>query len=108
MQKNKRFSIFWFDPEPIVGSELRKVRPCIVVSPEAMNKVVRTVIIVPLTSTSKSWPFRIDVTLNGRLSRAACEQIRAIDKLRLKEYITTLSVGDSKAVLQVLQETFAY
>lgn len=107
MQKNKRFAVFWHDPEPSVGSEFKKVRPCVVVSPEMMNKVVNTVIVVPLTSTYKSWPFRTEVTVSGKKSHAACDQARAVDKSRLREYITTLPVIESKAVLQILEETFA-
>jgi len=59
MKNTKRFSVFWFKPHPTIGSELQKVRPCVVVSPEIMNDVVDTILIVPLTSTIKSWPFRI-------------------------------------------------
>jgi len=106
MQKNKQFSVYWFDPEPTVGAELRKVRPCVVVSPEVMNEVVSTVVIVPLTSTSKSWPFRTNITVDGKKSNAACDQIRAVDKSRLKDYIASLSAGDSEAVLRILQQTF--
>jgi len=107
MQKNKRFSVYWFDPEPSIGTELRKVRPCVVVSPEAMNTVVSTVIIVPLTSTTKNWPFRTTITIGGKKSNAACDQTRTVDKSRLKEYIATLSTEDSKAVLHVMQDIFA-
>lgn len=107
MQKNKRFSVYWFNPEPTVGSELRKVRPCVVVSPESMNEAISTVIIVPLTSTFKSWPFRSEVTIDGKKSSAACDQTRAVDKSRLKEFIATLSPNESKAILRVLQATFA-
>lgn len=107
MQKNKSFSVFWFDPEPTVGAEIHKVRPCVIVSPEAMNQVIDTVVIVPLTSTAKSWPFRLGVTINGKKSNVACDQIRAVDKSRLKEHIATLSVNDSQAVLRKLQEVFA-
>ncbi|HCM51722.1 TPA: transcriptional regulator [Candidatus Saccharibacteria bacterium] len=107
MPKNRRFSVYWFDPEPTIGAELRKVRPCVVVSPEEMNKVLRTVLIAPLTSTSKSWPFRIDVTVNGKKSRVACDQIRAVDKARLKGYIEDLSDDDGEAVLALLQTIFS-
>ena len=79
MQKNERFAVFWFDPEPTIGAELRKIRPCIVVSPEIMNNAVRTVLVTPLTSSIKSWPFRTTVTVNGQKSSAACDQIRSID-----------------------------
>jgi len=107
MQKNERFAVFWFDPEPTVGTELRKIRPCIVVSPEIMNSAVRTVLVTPLTSTIKSWPFRTTVTINGQKSSVACDQLRSVDKSRLKERISTLKASESRAVLQILQSLFA-
>jgi mRNA interferase MazF len=107
MQKNERFAVFWFDPEPTIGAELRKIRPCIVVSPEIMNNAVRTVLVTPLTSSIKSWPFRTTVTVNGQKSSAACDQIRSIDKSRLKEHISTLTPSESRAVLRILQSLFA-
>lgn len=103
----KRFSVHWFDPEPSSGVELRKVRPCVIVSPDEMNGAVGTVIVVPLTSTQKPWPFRVPVTIEGRESSAACDQIRAVDTARLKGFIASLSAADGKALLGVLQEMFA-
>lgn len=107
MQKNKRFSVFWFDPEPVVEAELRKVRPCVVVSPEVMNKALRTVIVTPLTSTIKTWPFRTNVIINGQKSSVACDQVKSVDKSRLKEHISNLSFSESRAVLRILQTIFA-
>jgi mRNA interferase MazF len=88
-------SIYWFDPEPIIGSELQKVRPCIVVSPNEMNKKLKTVLVIPLTSSIKPWPFRVTITFLGHKSSAACDQSRVIDKSRLKAYIGSLKKSDS-------------
>lgn len=99
----KQSSVYWFDPEPIKGAELRKVRPCIVVSPDDMNESLRTVLVVPLTSTIRSWPFRTTVTTLNRQSSAACDQMRAIDKNRLKAYIGDLKVGDREKLYNLLQ-----
>jgi len=107
VQKNKRFSVYWFDPGPSVGAELRKIRPCVVVSPEEMNEVMRTALIAPLTSTFKSWPFRTNVTVNGKKSSVACDQLRVVDKSRLKEYIEDLSLTESDRLLTLLQTIFA-
>lgn len=107
MQKNKRFSVFWFDPEPTVGAELRKIRPCVVVSPEEMNEVVRTVLIAPLTSSFKPWPFRTNVIVNGKKSSVACDQLRAVDKSRLREHIEDLSPAESDSLLTLLQTIFS-
>jgi mRNA interferase MazF len=100
-------SVFWFDPEPVQGSELRKVRPCIIVSSDEMNENLRTVIVVPLTTTDKAWPFRLAVNVLNRKSYAACEQLRVIDKTRLKARIGNLRPADSKALSRLLQSMFA-
>jgi mRNA interferase MazF len=106
MQKIDRFAVYWFNPEPATGAELRKIRPCVVISSDEMNEQVRTVLVAPLTSTIKSWPFRTNVIIDGHKSSVACDQIRVVDKTRLKSYITDLSLSESRAVLQVCREIF--
>lgn len=103
----KRFSVYWFDPEPTIGTEIRKIRPCVVLSPDEMNDAVGTVLVAPLTSTIKPWPFRINILVKGKETSIACDQIRSVDKSRLKEHMATLSPNESKAVLRILQEIFA-
>ncbi len=103
----KQGTIYWFDPEPAKGSELRKIRPCIVVSPDVMNKNLRTVIIVPLTSTVQAWPFRLTIQLLGQKSSVACDQIRADDKGRLKASIGDLSAPDKTRLFVLLQSILA-
>lgn len=95
--------VYWFDPEPAKGSEIRKIRPCIVVSPNEMNKHLQTVLVVPLTSTIQAWPFRLDVNLLGQKSSAACDQLRAIDKTRLKACIGSLKAADNAKLFALLQ-----
>ena len=99
----KQSSVYWFDPEPVQGAELKKVQPCIVVSPNQMNENLHTVLVVPLTSTIKPWPFRTTVTILGRKSSAACDQLRVIDKSRLKALIGTLKAADGEALYGLLQ-----
>lgn len=96
-------SVYWFDPEPTKGSEFRKVRPCVVVSPNEMNRKLQTLLIVPLTSTVKAWPFRVSIEVLGRKSSAACDQLRVIDKTRLKTYIGNLKKSDSEKLFGMLQ-----
>jgi mRNA interferase MazF len=100
-------SIYWFDPEPSQGSELRKIRPCVIVSPDEMNKNIRTIIIVPLTSTVRSWNFRVKVMVAGHASSMACDQIRSIDKSRLKTQIGNLKPADKDKVLGLLRSILA-
>lgn len=99
----RQSSIYWFDPEPVKGSEIRKVRPCIVVSPDEMNENLRTVIVVPLTSTIQPWPFRLTINILAQESSAACDQLRAIDKSRLKARIGGLKPKDSDRLFALLQ-----
>lgn len=103
----KQSSLYWFDPEPTKGSELRKVRPCIVVSPNDMNENLSTILVVPLTSTLTPWPFRVTVTALGKRSSAACDQLRAVDKSRLRAYIGDLSLVDRERLYNLLQVIFS-
>lgn len=96
-------SVYWFDPEPTKGTEIRKVRPCVVVSPDEMNEHLKTVIIAPLTSTIQLWPFRLTVMLLGQKSSVACDQLRAIDKSRLKALIGDLKTTDKERLFGLLQ-----
>lgn len=107
MAKVKRFSVYWFDPDPVKGSELQKVRPGIVISPDEMNDLLRTVLIIPLTTTVTRWPFRVPVDIMGRKSNAACDQLRAIDKSRLRDLISDLSPTQRGKVLSVLRVMIA-
>ena len=99
----KQCSVYWFDPDPGKGSEMRKVRPCIVVSPDEMNEHLRTVMVVPLTSTVQPWPFRLTLRILGKKSSAACDQLRAIDKSRLKAPIGSLKPADRDKLFSLLQ-----
>ncbi len=103
----KRFRVFWFDPKPTTGAEMDKVRPCVVVSPDMMNDSLRTVIVIPLTSTLQSWPFRQTINFNGQKTSVACDQIRAIDKSRLKHYIGDIKTEDQQRLLVSLQTLFS-
>jgi mRNA interferase MazF len=96
-------SIYWFDPEPSKGTELRKIRPGVIVSPDEMNKNIRTVIIVPLTSTVRPWNFRMRVKVTGHASSLACDQIRSIAKGRLRAQIGNLKPADTDKLLGLLQ-----
>jgi mRNA interferase MazF len=106
MTKIKRFSVHWYDPDPGRGSELQKVRPGVIISPNEMNDFLRTVLIVPLTTTVTKWPFRVPIEIMGHRSNAACDQLRAIDKSRLKDRIGDLSSKHQKSLTDVLRTIF--
>ena len=78
-----QYKIYWVELDPTRGSELQKTRPCIVISPNEMNHNINTVIIVPLTSTSKNYPTRVKIEFEGREGWIVLDQIRCIDKSRL-------------------------
>jgi len=108
MTSIERFGIYWFDPEPVRGSEIKKIRPCVVVSPGVMNNSLQTVIIAPLTTVIRPWSFRVNVKVLGRSSSVACDQIRAVDKSRLKEQIDKLPKLDGEKILAILKLIFEY
>jgi mRNA interferase MazF len=103
----KRFDIIWVNLDPTIGREIKKTRPCVVVSPDELNDNLDTVIVAPLTSTIKKWPFRITINITGKESSVALDQIRTISKERMGDKIGTLPPKDRPGVLSVLQAIFA-
>ena len=78
-----QYEIYWVNLDPTLGSEIKKVRPCIILSPNEMNHHINTVIIAPLTSKEKNYPTRVKVTFDGKAGWVILDQIRCIDKQRL-------------------------
>ncbi len=103
----KQGDIYWFDPDPSKGSEIRKIRPCVVVSPNEMNQNIRTIIIAPLTSTIQPWPFRMTVKVMGQKSSIACDQIRSVDRARLKARIGKLKTADKERIFELIHSIFS-
>jgi len=103
----KQFEAYWASLDPTKGSEIQKTRPCIVVSPDEMNESLKTVIVVPLTSTIIDWPFRTTVMVTGKKSSAACDQLRTIAKERLREKISSISSSEKNKILGILQAIFS-
>ncbi|MDI9334936.1 MAG: type II toxin-antitoxin system PemK/MazF family toxin [Cytophagales bacterium] len=100
----KRGEIYWCALDPVVGAEQAKVRPCVVVSSTLVNKVRRTIVIVPLTTTSSplSWPVLIATPSVRPESKARVEQVRAIDKSRALKLIGSLGRSDLKSITDAL------
>ncbi|MDI6707311.1 MAG: type II toxin-antitoxin system PemK/MazF family toxin [Firmicutes bacterium] len=99
-----QYTIYWTDLDPTKGSEMKKVRPCVVISPNEMNHNIDIVIIAPLTSTSKNYPFRVKTKLDGRTGWIVLDQIRAIDKSRLIKEAGQLEAEDIISVKAVIKE----
>ena len=92
--------------DPAVGSEIRKTRPAVIVSPDVLNEHLCTVVVVPL-ATGRSYPFRIPTRVQGTDGVAAVDQIRTLDKRRLVKQIGTLDADTTAALLDALAEMFA-
>ncbi|MCK5759112.1 MAG: type II toxin-antitoxin system PemK/MazF family toxin [Clostridiales bacterium] len=81
-----QYEIFWVNLDPTIGSEIKKIRPCIVLSPNEMNHNIKTIIIAPLTSNMKNYPTRTKIKFNNRDGWVVVDQIRCIDKARLVKH----------------------
>lgn len=103
----KQGQVWWVNLDPTIGSEIRKTRPAVIVSPDELNTHLRTVVVVPLTS-GKAYPFRITTRLQGKNGVAAVDQVRTIDKARLVKKISTIKSGTMKHILDALIEMFTY
>ena len=103
----KRFEIYFVDLDPMVGSEISKARPCLVVSADDINRALNTVIVAPLTSTIRSYPTRINCFVAEKKGQIALDQLRAIDKQRLNQKLDVLDAKTGKLVLKVIAEMFS-
>ena len=102
-----RFDVFLVNLDPTVGSEIRKSRPCVVVSPDEMNRHVRTVVVAPLTTAARPYPSRTPVRFAGKDGQVVVDQLRTVDKVRLVRRLGALEAREAAAVLEVLREFFA-
>ena len=93
--------------DPTVGSEIKKTRPCVIVSPPEMHDHLRMVLVEPMTTAGREAPFRIDVTHGGRKGLILLDQIRAVDKTRVIKKLGIVSTKTLTAALRTLQEVFA-
>jgi len=103
----KRGEIWLVALDPTVGSEIRKSRPCVIVSPPELNQHLRTVIVAPMTSKGFTAPFRVPVTHSGTRGLIVLDQIRTVDKIRLVQRLGAVSAKTVSASLATLQEVFA-
>ena len=102
----KRGEIWLVNLDPTVGSEIKKARPCLVVSPPEMHDHLRTAIIAPMTTKGFTAPFRIPVRHSGKNGLILVDQIRAVDKARLSKRLGRVAPATLSTVLEALVETF--
>jgi len=93
--------------DPTVGSEIRKTRPCVILSPPEMHDYLRTVIVAPMTTGARPAPYRISVTFQGKRGLILLDQLRALDKVRLVKRLGKITSLVLVLTLQTLQEVFA-
>jgi mRNA interferase MazF len=104
----KRFDVYLVNLDPAVGSEIQKTRPCLVISPDEMNRNIRTIIIAPMTSASKDYPTRVSCVFKKKQGQIVLDQIRTIDKTRLVKKFGTIDSNAQLNVVSVLQRMFAF
>ncbi|MFO0811327.1 MAG: type II toxin-antitoxin system PemK/MazF family toxin [Gemmataceae bacterium] len=101
-----RFEVYLVNLDPTVGREIRKTRPCLVVSPDEMNRNVRTAIVAPMTTKGQPYPTRVPCRFKGKAGQVVLDQIRAVDQVRLVKRLGRIDAATGAAVLDVLREMF--
>ena len=104
MVKIKQYDVFWVNLDPTIGHEIKKTRPCVIVSPDDLNMNLGTILAAPLTSTVKSYPFRVKCSISGKSGEIALDQMRCIDKIRLAKKISHLNDTEISSIKRTLEE----
>lgn len=103
----RRFEVYLIVLDPTVGAEIKKTRPCVVISPDEMNSTIRTVIVAPMTTKSRPYPTRIACQFEQRQGSIVLDQLRTVDQQRLQKRLGTIERSTQAAVLDALAELFA-
>ena len=103
----KRFDVYLIALDPTEGSEIRKTRPCLIISPDEMNRHIATVIVAPMTTRGQDYPTRIPCTFQGKSGMVVLDQVRTIDKGRLVRRLGTIRSETRVKVLDCLSELFS-
>jgi mRNA interferase MazF len=101
-----QYQIILENLDPTIGSEIKKTRPCVVISPNEMNRHLQTVVIAPMTTSSKNYPTRVEIKHENKIRWIVLDQIRTLDKQRIIKDLGTLSKLETKEVKAVLKETY--
>jgi len=106
MEQINQYDIVLVNLDPTIGSEMKKTRPCVVLSPNEMNKYLQTIVVAPMTSGSKPYPTRVEVSHEVTKGWIAIDQIRTIDRTRIVKRFENLTDKEIKKVKSVIQETY--
>ena len=102
-----RFHVYLVTLDPTLGSELKKTRPCVIISPDESNRHLATVIVAPMTAKGRSYPTRIPCRFQGKQGQIVLDQLRTVDKVRLVKRLGRISPSVQRALLAALAEMFA-
>lgn len=100
----KQYEVYWVNLDPTVGKEIKKTRPCVIISPDELNRGLATVLVSPLTSNVRHYPFRSVCFIDGKDGSVALDQTRCIDKSRLVNKISELSDKEVEQLKTVLED----
>jgi mRNA interferase MazF len=103
----KRFDVYLVNLDPTIGSEIQKTRPCLVISPDVMNRYIATVIVAPMTTKGRPYPTRVECAFQGKDGQIVLDQIRTVDKVRLVRRLGRIDAQTQADVLTTLAELFA-
>lgn len=101
-----QYSIVLVNLDPTMGSEIQKTRPCVIVSPNEMNKFLNTIVLAPMTTSMKKYPTRVAVNHNGKKGMIAIDQVRTVDKMRIIKVFEKLTDSEISNCKAVIKETF--
>ncbi len=103
----KRFDVYLIGLDPTIGSEMQKARPCLIISPDEMNRFIRAVIVAPMATKGTAYPTRVACKFQGKKGQVVLDQIRTVDKARLVKRLGRIDKQTQTEVLSVLGEMFA-
>jgi len=102
----RQYQIVLVNLDPTVGSEMKKTRPCVIISPNEMNKYLQTIVVAPMTSSSKSYPTRVEINHDKKKGWIVLDQIRTVDRQRIIKVLGNLTEKENGKVKDVLKETY--
>lgn len=102
----KQYQIALVNLDPTIGSKMKKTRPCVIISPNEMNKYLQTIVVAPMTSNSKPYPTRVEVRHNKRKGWIVLDQIRTVDRQRIIKVLATLLDKEISNVKAIIKETY--
>jgi mRNA interferase MazF len=103
----ERFDVYLVNLDPTMGSEIKKTRPCLIISPDEMNRHIATVIVAPMTTKGRPYPTRVLCRFRGKEGQIVLDQIRTVDKSRLVQRLGRISKSTQTDVLDTIAEMFA-